>query len=276
MEENRKGQEIIINIRRYNPETMDKPCWQDFKLFVKPGMTVLEGLIEIKEKLDSSLAMRFSCRMGVCGSCAMLINGKPSLACNTQILHVAKKVLAIGPLPNFNIIKDLVPDLTPLFKKHQEIKPYIKRSNPQKSIHPTEEFYQSPQELIDYMQFAYCIKCGACMAACPTFATDTQYPGPVPLTQAHRYNTDSRDEGFKDRKKKIGTTHGVFRCHYGSECSNVCPKGVDPARAIQHMKRNLVLDYFKLLKSKKSCKTLGKIEGAKRIDKIPDPPKFTV
>ncbi|MFH1760429.1 MAG: 2Fe-2S iron-sulfur cluster-binding protein [bacterium] len=128
-----KAKDIIFKICRYDPEKNNTPYWQDFKLHVKPGMTVLDGLHEIKGSEDQSLSMRYSCRMGVCGSCGMLINGRPTLACNTQILEVTGSVLTLAPLPNFNIIKDLVPDLTPMFEKHTAIMPNIQGAGPKRN-----------------------------------------------------------------------------------------------------------------------------------------------
>jgi succinate dehydrogenase / fumarate reductase iron-sulfur subunit len=180
----------------------------------------------------------------------MLINGKPTLACNTQILDLTQTSLTVAPLPNFNVIRDLVPDLVPMFAVHAGVLPYIRRSDTQEMENPTNEYFQTPNQLEEFLQFTYCIKCGACMAACPTMATDRKYPGPMPLTQAYRYNVDSRDDGGKERKDIIAGTHGAFSCHYAGECSNVCPKGVDPARAIQLMKKDLVRDYLNLNRKK--------------------------
>ncbi|MEW5692912.1 MAG: succinate dehydrogenase iron-sulfur subunit [Candidatus Hydrogenedentota bacterium] len=268
--------EIIFKILRYNPDNNKKPFYQEYKVEIREGMTVLDALHKIRETDDPTISMRFSCRMGVCGSCAMLINGKPQLACSTQVLEVSKKMIILAPLPNYDIIKDLIPDLSVLFEKHLSMKPYIKRDDIKDKEDPKEEFYQSPEDLVKYLQFAYCIKCGICLAACPTVATDRDYPGPMPLTQAYRYCVDTRDNGYKDRKDVLGDSHGVFRCHYAGECSNACPKGVDPAKAIQFMKRMLVFDYLKLLKTKKTAQCLGKPKDAKRMEGIPAPPEFTI
>lgn len=271
-----KEKDIVFYIRRYTPDVDGKPYWQKFTVNVEPGMTVLDGLHQIKEKQDATLSCRYSCRMGVCGSCGMLLNGRPSLACNTQILDIAAKVLTVAPLPNFDIVKDLVPDLTPLFEKHTSIHPYIVRDDAEEMVNPMGEFYQHPDELIHYLQFTYCIKCGLCMAACPTLATDTEYLGPQSLAQSYRYSKDTRDDGFNLRKEIVGSAHGAFRCHYAGECSNVCPKGVDPARAIQLMKRELVLDYLKLKKHISKVQILGKPEGVERKPEIPEAPAFTI
>jgi succinate dehydrogenase / fumarate reductase iron-sulfur subunit len=252
MDKTQKKFNIDFFIRRFDPDKDESPWDQKFTLQVERGMTVLDGLHKIKETIDPSLCFRFSCRMGVCGSCAMLINGSPTLACNTQILDVSDRAVTVAPLPNFDIIKDLVPDLVPMFGVHAKVMPYIKRNDLEEMETPTGEYFQTPHQLEKFLQFTYCIKCGACMAACPTMATDRQYPGPMPLTQAYRYTIDTRDDGGKERKDMIAGGHGVFSCHYAGECSNVCPKGVDPARAIQLMKKELVRDYFKL-GGKRAC-----------------------
>ncbi|MDB9823265.1 succinate dehydrogenase iron-sulfur subunit [Deltaproteobacteria bacterium] len=268
--------DIIFHIRRYNPERDGKPYWQDYLVQPEAGMTVLDGLREINESQDQTLNFRSSCGMGVCGSCGMLINGRPALACSTQILDITDRDLTIAPLPNFDIVKDLVPELTPLFIKHSSVYPYIINNEKDEMARPTGEFYQNQQELTEYLQFTYCIKCGICMSACPTLCTDPEYLGPQALTQAYRYNKDSRDEGFSVRKDIVSRINGVFKCHYAGECSNVCPKGVDPARAIQLLKRELVLNYMKLQKEKVKCKVCGKRKDYKRRPEIPEAPPFNV
>jgi succinate dehydrogenase / fumarate reductase iron-sulfur subunit len=214
--------------------------------------------------------------MGICGSCGMLINGLPRLACNTQVSELGSAVVAVSPLPNFEIIRDLVPDLLPMFKIHQELKPFLIREEPQEQDGPSGELVQSPEELERYLQFSYCIKCGCCMAACPTMATDREYAGPMPLAQAHRYNADSRDGGFGARREKLSGERGPWRCHFAGECSRVCPKGVDPARAIQLMKRALVLETLRLRRQPCPAKLAGKPHDAKRRPDIPEAPKPTV
>jgi succinate dehydrogenase / fumarate reductase, iron-sulfur subunit len=268
--------DVVFRIRRFDPTTDAEPHWEDYPFPCPPGMTVLEGLRQIKEALSPTLAWRSSCRMGVCGSCGMFINGRPRLACNTQISELETDLVTIAPLPNFNIVRDLVPDLVPMFQAHAAAKPYIIREDVAEQQQPTGEYWQSAHQLEAYLQFSYCIKCGCCMAACPTYATDPVYAGPMPLGQAHRYNSDSRDGGYADRKAVLSGERGPWRCHFAGECSRVCPKGVDPARAIQLMKRQLVFDYLHLWKQ--PCPApLGKTPaGTKRRDGIPDAPPRTI
>jgi succinate dehydrogenase / fumarate reductase, iron-sulfur subunit len=267
--------EITFRIRRFDPTADAAPHWDDFSLPYFVGMTVLDGLKLVKESRSASLAWRSSCRMGVCGSCGMFINGRPRLACNTQIAELGTSLVTVAPLPNFNIIRDLVPDLSPMFDAHVALMPYIIRDDPAELEEPSGEFWQSIEEVEHYLQFSYCIKCGCCMAACPTYATDPTYSGPMPLAQSHRYNADSRDGGFRTRKKVLGGESGPWKCHYAGECSRACPKGVDPAKAIQLMKRDLVLDYLKLLR--RGCPApIATRRAGHRREGIPDAPAPTV
>ncbi len=268
--------EITFRIRRFDPAVDAEPHWDDFPLPYTPGMTVLDGLKVIKETKAPSLAWRSSCRMGVCGSCGMFINGSPRLGCNTQISALGTALVTVAPLPNFNIVRDLVPDLAPMFDAHVAMMPYVIREDTAEVDNPTGEFWQSAEELEHYLQFSYCIKCGCCMGACPTYATDPTYSGPMPLAQAHRYNADSRDAGFKTRKATLATHEGPWKCHFAGECSRVCPKGVDPAKAIQLMKRELVFDYLRLLPSRKPAGLAPVPVGIKRRDGIPEPPARTI
>jgi len=268
--------QVTFHVRRYVPGEDSQPRWQDYRIDCPPGMTVLEGLWKIKETLDPGLSWRFSCRMGICGSCGMLINGRPRLACNTQVAEFSGDRIALAPLPNFDIIRDLVPDLAPLFERHQRVQPFLLREDTEECERPTGEFEQSAHELESYLQFSYCIKCGCCMAACPTFATSRDYAGPMPLAQAHRYNTDSRDGGFGQRKRVLGGDGGPWRCHFAGECSVVCPKGVDPAKAVQIMKRELVLDLLRLRKRRCPSPPMPAPDPAKRPADSPVAPPPTV
>ncbi len=267
---------VTFEILRYNPEIDDTPRMETFEVPVTKGMTVLDGLHWIKENKDSTLAWRSSCRMGVCGSCGMFINGYPRLACNNQIAHLKADKIQIKPLPNYNIIKDLVPDLEGFFEKHKSVKPYLIRQHVKELENPTGEYFQSQDELINYIQFAYCIKCGLCLSACPTVATDENYTGPQALAQAWRYIADSRDEGGKEREKQVYAKHGVWRCHFAGACSEVCPKGVDPGFAIQLLKNDMIKKTFRLKKDKKAAHILPKSTEFKANEKIPKAPEPTV
>jgi succinate dehydrogenase / fumarate reductase, iron-sulfur subunit len=268
--------DVVFRIRRYDPTTDTEPHWEDYRCACPPGMTVLEGLKQVKELHSPTLAWRSSCRMGVCGSCGMFINGRPRLACNTQVKELDGPVVTVAPLPNFDIIRDLVPDLAPMFDAHAAVKPFIIRPERDEQQAPTGEYWQSARQLEEYLQFSYCIKCGCCMAACPTYATDPDYSGPMPLGQAHRYNADSRDGGFTARKETLAGERGPWRCHFAGECSRVCPKGVDPARAIQLMKRQMVFDYLTLWAQPCPAPLATVPAGTTRRDGIPEAPARTL
>lgn len=229
--------QIKFRIQRYNPENGAAPHMDEFTIPVTRGTTVLDALFYIKENLDSSVAFRSSCRMAICGSCAMLMNNKPNLACHTQVEELKSDTVELKPTPNYRIIRDLVVDLTPLFEKHRKIKPYLIRAEAEELQKPTAEFQQSPEELDSYLQFSYCVKCGLCLGACPTAASDRQFTGPQALTQCFRYSSDSRDDGAKERFPAVDGEHGMYHCHLAGACSEACPKGVDPALAIQLLKR---------------------------------------
>ena len=231
--------QITFKIQRYDPEKDVAPHFQEFIVPSSRGMTVLDGLIYTKENLDSSLTFRASCRMAICGSCAMLINHYPHLSCHTQIDEFHADRLTVQPLANLPIVKDLVSSLTPMFDNHKLIKPYLIRHDTEELENPTAEFVQLPQELRDFMQFTDCVKCGICVAACPTSASDKLFLGPQAMAQCYRYCKDNRDEGEQERFPIVSATHGVWQCHLAGACSEACPKGLDPALAIQLLKRRL-------------------------------------
>ena len=204
-----------------------------YGLRYRKGMTVLDALTEIREKLDSTLGYRHSCRMGICGSCGMTIDGIPRLACQTQISSLNKDTISVEPLHNMTVVKDLVVDISPFFRLHASMKPYLMRKDIEERDHSEREYRVLPEEVSKFLQFDYCIMCSLCYAACPTAALDPMYTGPQAITQAYRYIADPRDEGWKQRIDLLDSSHGVWRCHAAGACSFVCPKDVDPAKAIQ-------------------------------------------
>ena len=232
--------QITFRIQRYNPEENKPPHFQEYIVPASHGTTVLDGLFYIKENLDGTLTFRSSCRMAICGSCGVLVNNYPHLACHTQIEEFHSNKLTIKPLPNLSVLKDLVVDLTPLFDHHKSVKPYLIRDDKEEMTKPTAEFAQLPQELNEYLQFTYCIKCGICVAACPTSASDKTFLGPQALAQCYHYCADSRDGGEPERFAVVSAEHGLWHCHLAGACSEACPKGVDPALAIQLLKGRLV------------------------------------
>jgi succinate dehydrogenase / fumarate reductase iron-sulfur subunit len=271
-----KPKTVVYRVLRFEPDGGSAPRWQEYTIPHTSGLTVLDGLWVIKEEVDPTLVWRSSCRMGICGSCGMFVNGLPRLACNTQISELGSTTVEVAPLPNFDTLRDLVPDLGPMFDHHQALSPYILRRDGEEREKPTAEYYQSSAEMERYLQFSYCIKCASCIAACPTAATDPVYSGPMSLAQAQRYNTDTRDDGFDIRKLALRGEKGPWRCHFAGECSRVCPKGVDPAKAIQLLRRDLVADYLRLRRSSPPAEVVKKPEGIERRPGIAEAPPPTV
>ena len=232
--------DILLNIFRGGPNRKSEKSYDSYRVPVSRWTTVLDALIYVKERLDSSVAMRYSCRMASCGSCGMRINGIPRLACYTKVSELGTDTITCEPLPNFPLMRDLVTDFQQFFDHHKKIQPYIQNKYPEPSMEKLSEFKQTPQEVDEFLQFSYCIKCGLCYSACPTVATDTKFPGPQALAQAYRYFADNRDDSAQKRLDVVDDKHGVWRCHFAGSCSMVCPKGVDPALGIQMLRSHLV------------------------------------
>jgi succinate dehydrogenase / fumarate reductase iron-sulfur subunit len=245
----RVREKIILKVFRANAAMHpERHNFDSFEIPLKRWTTVLDALIYAKSYIDSSIGIRYSCRMASCGSCGMKINGIPKLACYTNISELEGDTVVCEPLPNFPHIRDLVTDFSQFFNHHKEMSPYI--HNEKADIEATvnreiqedllSEFKQTPEDVEKYLQFSYCIRCGLCYSACPTVATDTKFPGPQALSQAYRYYTDTRDNGDKERMNSIDNRHGIWRCHFAGSCSQVCPKGVDPALGIQLLRGHLM------------------------------------
>ena len=233
------SQYIRLRIAKSNSQTNSQQTFAEFKIPYQKWTTVLDAILEVKKHLDHSIAVRYSCRQASCGSCGMMINGKPSLACFTKITELNSDVVTVKPMNNFPIIRDLVVGFDKMFANHKKIQPYIIREDSEVSGN-TKEFLQTPEDVEKYIQFSCCIKCGLCNSACPTMATDSSFIGPQALAQAYRYVADNRDKGKKNRLKIIDDSHGIFRCHSAGSCSQVCPKGVDPAMGIQLLRGYLL------------------------------------
>jgi len=231
---------ITLKILRANPTQRSQHHYETFQIPTEPGMTILAALLFAKERMDHSIAIRFSCRMASCGSCGMKINGLPKLACYTQVSEFGSSPITVEPLDHYPLLRDLVTDFDGFFTAHQSVRPFLLRQNVAEQETFDSEYSQNQSQLDDFLQFSYCIKCGLCNAACPTVATDPLFTGPQALGQAYRYTADSRDEGGNLRLNAVDHDHGVWRCHFAGACSFVCPKGVDPALAIQRLRRLVV------------------------------------
>ncbi|HEU4483392.1 MAG TPA: succinate dehydrogenase iron-sulfur subunit [Nitrososphaeraceae archaeon] len=238
------GQSLVkLRVFRINAvqNPNDVPHFDEFQVPVKRWTTVLDALLDAKSYQDSSIGIRYSCRMASCGSCGMKINGIPRLACYTKISDLDTNTITCEPLPNFPYIRDLVTDFSQFFDHHRTVMPFIQNKKADiPNVNELTEYEQTPQDLDKFLQFSYCIKCGLCYSACPTVATDLKFPGPQALSQTYRYLADSRDSDKSKRLKVIDTSHGIWRCHFAGSCSHVCPKGVDPALGIQLLRSHLL------------------------------------
>ena len=233
------SKKITLRIAKYNPNEDQEKRYLTFQVPVERWSTVLEAILDVKKHFDHSVGVRYSCRQATCGSCGMIINGKPRLACFTRIDELNSDVITVEPMNNFPIIRDLAVRFDRLFETHHKLKPYVIRDDTEVG-EGTKELLQSPEELEKFVQFSGCIKCGLCNSVCPTMATDSSFIGPQALAQAYRYVADNRDKGKDDRLKIVDDSHGIWRCHFAGSCSQVCPKGVDPAMGIQLLRGYLL------------------------------------
>lgn len=232
---------VKFEVLRYRPETDSEPTFQTYDVPCQQEWVVLDALNWIKDNVDSSLAYRWSCHMAVCGSCGMVVNGEPMLSCKSFIRDY-EGTIRVEPLYNFPIERDLVIVMDDFINKLTSIKPYIIRKK-EKPV--TEgEYIQTPAQLKKYKQFTLCINCLLCYSACPQYGLSPDFIGPSALALAHRYNQDSRDEGRALRQDLVASHEGVWECSFVGACSEVCPKHVDPAAAIQQMKIASTADYF--------------------------------
>jgi fumarate reductase iron-sulfur subunit len=243
---------IRLQVSRYRPERATPPTLQEYDVPMRPEWSVLDGLNYIKDHLDSTLSYRWSCRMGVCGSCGMSVNGEPTLTCGTFLSDYAPGPVRAEPMNNFPVVRDLIVDISDFMNKLPQVKPWIIRDDEQ----PAEdrEYLQTPQELDAYKQFSMCINCMLCYAACPIYGLDPDFIGPAAIALAERYDLDSRDRGARERLDVLIEHEGVWGCTFVGECTTVCPKHVDPAGAIQR---------YKLKAAKESVKAFLLPRGAR-------------
>jgi fumarate reductase iron-sulfur subunit len=234
---------IVLEVTRYRPEQEMEPTFQSFEVPFRKDWVVLDALNYIKDRLDGSLSFRWSCRMGVCGSCGMMVNGQPKLTCATFLSHYLPGPVRVEPLQNFPVVRDLVIEMTDFMLKLQSVKPWILREAPKPLAEG--EFLQTPEQLATYKQFSLCINCLLCYAACPVYGLDPHFIGPAAIALAQRYNMDSRDQGAKQRLEILSQHEGIWGCTFVGECTRVCPKSVDPAGAIQQYKLTAAKEWFK-------------------------------
>ncbi len=226
-----------ISIARYNPEQDNQPQLQAYQISADNDTSVLDALLQVQNQ-DPSLGLRWSCRMAICGSCGVMVNGIPKLGCKTFVRDYPGE-LVVSSLAHFAVEKDLIVDMTVFLQHLTAVKPYL--INPEQSQQPHQ---QTPAQLAKYQQFSNCINCGLCYSACPQFGLNPEFLGPAALTLAQRYNLDSRDEGQAQRMPALNSKNGVWGCTFVGFCSDVCPKKVDPAAAVNQGKVASAKDFI--------------------------------
>jgi len=236
---------VTLAVTRYRPEQESEPSLQTYEVPFRKDWVVLDALNYIKDNLDGSLSFRWSCRMGVCGSCGMMVNGSPKLTCAAFLSDYLPGPVRVEPLQHFPVIRDLVGDITDFMQKLKRVKPWIIRENEKPAVEG--EYLQTPDQLEMYKQFSMCINCMLCYSACPVYGLEQSFIGPAAIALAQRYNLDSRDEAARERLEILSEHDGMWQCTFVGECSKVCPKNVDPAGAIQQLKLVGAVDWFKFL-----------------------------
>jgi fumarate reductase iron-sulfur subunit len=236
---------VTLAVARYRPEKESEPSVQTYEVPFRKDWVVLDALNYIKDRLDGSLSFRWSCRMGVCGSCGMTVNGQPRLTCASFLSAEPPGPIRVEPLRYFPVVRDLVVDITDFMRKLRKVKPWIVRGEEKPLAEG--EYRQTPDQLDAYKQFSMCINCLLCYSACPIYGLEPSFIGPAAIALAQRYNQDSRDEGAAERLKILSEHDGMWQCTFVGECTKACPKHVDPAGAIQQYKLTSASHWFKTL-----------------------------
>ncbi len=226
-----------VEVYRWSEESGENPKIDTFDIPKDEcGSMVLDVLLKIKDNFDSSLTFRRSCREGVCGSCAMNVNGKNTLACTKSLADYEGETLKIYPLPHMAVVKDLVVDMTHFYEQYASIKPWLENST-----NPERERLQSESERAALNEIYDCVLCACCSTSCPSYWWNSdRYLGPAVLLQAYRFIVDSRDENTEERLNALDESFKLYRCHTIMNCVDTCPKGLNPAKAIAEIKKQLV------------------------------------
>lgn len=243
-----------LKIYRWDPENQDnkKPYFDVYPIYQNEcGPMILDALILIKNKFDSTLTFRRSCREGICGSCAMNIEGTNTLACLKSINYsssFSKNTIKIYPLPHMYVIKDLVPDLTNFYAQYKSIEPWLKQTKGNvisKNVSTKNEFLQSKEQRVKLDGLYECILCACCSTSCPSYWWNSdKYLGPAILLQAYRWIIDSRDNDTEKRLNNLQDPFKLYRCHTIMNCTKTCPKNLNPGKAIAEIKKNMVKNSF--------------------------------
>jgi fumarate reductase iron-sulfur subunit len=237
---------LELEILRYRPDVEEEGTWERYSVPCHPDDSLLDALHHIKDEIDPSLSYRWSCRMGVCGSCAVTVDGVPQLACSTRVGGL-KAPVRVTPLANFPVLRDLVVGLDDFLERLRVVKPWL---IPGVQSAAADEPRQTPAQLAEFAGFAACIHCGVCDAACPALDRRPQFLGPAAIAFAWRYSRDSRDAGEGERHLPLVGERGVWSCTQSGACSVVCPQAVDPAQAVQRSQLGSALRWLGLRRSR--------------------------
>ena len=234
---------MSLDVFRYRPEQEDEPTFQRYEVPYREDWVVLDALNHIKDEIDGTLTYRWSCRMGVCGSCGMMVNGEPKLTCAAFLRDYYPKPVRVEPLNYFPVVRDLVINMDDFLDKLTEVKAWLA---PKEEKPVSEgEYLQTPAQLAQYKQYSMCINCMLCYAACPVYGHNPDFIGPAAIALAQRYNLDSRDDASDERADVIFSHEGIWECTFVGDCTRVCPKNVDPAGAIQRAKVTATKDWYR-------------------------------
>jgi succinate dehydrogenase / fumarate reductase iron-sulfur subunit len=231
-----------FEILRYDAAKEAPPWFQAYDVSVPPDTSVLEALLRIQDEQDPSLAFRYSCRGAICGSCAMSVNGRLQLACRVQLKNLASDHVVLEPLPRFEVVKDLVVDMTPFWEKYERIKPWLHADTSREQVGGMSE---AQRERID--QYVNCILCGLCQAACPVASSSPNFTGPAALAKLYRFLADPRERRPASSIEGENTDHGAWACHTITRCISVCPKNVRPTDGIAGVRRKLLVEKLRKL-----------------------------
>jgi len=226
---------VTFKILRFNPEADAQPHWETYAVELEPIDRVLDGLQAIKWRCDGTLALRRSCAHGICGSDAMMVNGRNRLACKV-LAKDCPQPISVEPMRGFRVLKDLIVDMEPFFAKYRSIHPYLVNEG----TPPRTERLQSPLERARFDETTKCILCGACTSSCPSFWANGEYVGPAAIVQAHRFLFDSRDTLKEERIKVLNAWMGVWRCRTIFNCVEACPRDIHVTKAIAEVKQALI------------------------------------
>jgi len=231
---------VRFEILRYDATTGDPPRFQAYDIEAEPNMSVLEGLLKIQDRQDPSLAFRYSCRGAICGSCAMSVNGRLDLACRVLMKNLHTDRVVVEPLPNFEVLKDLVVDMDPFWDRYERVRPWLHAE-----IGDGRESRMSDRQRAKIDQYVNCILCGLCYGACPVMKSNPEFTGPAMLSKLNRFLADSRETRDGTTLEQEDSHEGAWGCHTITRCIDACPKNVRPTDGIESVRRKLLVHKFK-------------------------------